>query len=431
MTMYRLTNPIRHYAWGSRTHIAQLCGLDLGDQPAAEMWIGAHPADPSLARPPGGPDSDGQRLDELIAGDPRQHLGADVCSAFNDRLPYLMKLLAARDTLSLQVHPPGERARRRYAEQQAAGMPLTAFERTYQDASHKPELLFALTRFEGMAGFRDTARSAAVLRGLSLGWLDEVADMIEDTRTPFQTLREVVTRWLAIQPDEAAGRLDELRTACVRAAAAAHEQPPARRAPARPTHDVTRESLRVYAAVPPLIDGYPEDPSVLVTLLLNHVVLAPGEAMFIDAGVIHAHTAGFGIEMMAASDNVLRAGLTPKHVDIPELLETTSFNPIPPPHWAPSASSDADDVLLAPPVDEFELHVLRLGGPDVRLEHSAPRVVLCLAGTVRVTRHAESLALQQGESVFVSCCQGPVRVGGAGRAAVAQTPASLAPGKSR
>ncbi len=426
MTMYRLTNPIRHYAWGSRTHIAQLSGRDLGDGPAAEIWIGAHPADPSLVQHPCGQAPHGQRLDTLIAADPVRHLGAAVRTVFGDRLPFLLKLLAARDTLSLQVHPPGQWARRRYAEQDAAGVPLTARERTYQDTSHKPELLYALTRFEGMAGFRDTASSAAVLRGLSLDWLDPVADMLEYTRTPFQTLRDVVARWLAIRSRDAAGLLAELRTACLRAEASAHAQQPAGRPPTRLAHDVSRESLRVYAAVPSLIDGYPEDPSVLVTLLLNHVVLAPGEAMFIGAGVIHAHTAGFGIEIMAASDNVLRAGLTPKHVDIPELLETASFTPMPTPHWAPSESGAEGDVLLAPPVEEFELHVLQLGGPDVRFVHRAPRVVLCLEGTVRVVGELDCLVLARGESAFVSACQAPICVGGDGRAVVAQTPTSLA-----
>lgn len=420
MTMYRLANPIRHYAWGSRTHIAQLRGQDLADEPAAEMWIGAHPADPSRVLP------DHTRLDELIASDPVRHLGTVVATAFGNRLPFLMKLLAARETLSLQVHPSGERALRRYAEQQAAGIALTARERTYQDTSHKPELLYALTRFEGMAGFRDTARSAAVLRGLSLPWLDDVADTIEDTRTPFQTLRDVVTRWLGIEPDEAKGLLAELRARCVRAEAEAHAHPPPRRAPVRQASDVPRESLRVYAATTSLIDAYPDDPSVLVTLLLNHVVLAPGEAMFIDAGIIHAPTSGFGIEIMAASDNVLRAGLTPKHVDIPELLAAASFTPMPTPHWAPTPSDDTNDVLLAPPVDEFELHVLRVDTASVRLEHCGPRIVLCLEGSVRVAAEGASLRLEPGESAFVSACAAPVTVAGSGRAAVGQTPASLA-----
>jgi len=425
MPMYRLSNPIRHYAWGSSTHIAQLTGRDLGDAPAAEMWMSAHPADPSLLRePPGG------RLDDLIGADPLRHLGPDACAAFGDRLPYLMKLLAARDTLSLQVHPTGERARRRHVEQQAAGIALTAPERTYQDTSHKPELLYALTRFEGMAGFRETDRSAAVLRGLSLPWLDRVADTIEATWTPFQTLRDVVTRWLALRPGEARGLLAELRAACVRAAQSAHAHPPPRRAPSRQAHDVSRESLRVYTATPSLIDAYPADPSVLVTLLLNHVVLAPGDAMFIHAGTVHAHTAGFGIEVMAASDNVLRAGLTPKHVDIPELLEAASFTPVPTPHWAPADSAGESRVLLTPPVDEFELLVLCLDGHDVDLTHSAPRVVLCLEGTVQVTG-SQLLTLQQGDSAFVGACHAPLCMSGTGRAAVAQTPASLAARRPR
>ena len=138
-------------------------------------------------------------------------LGLRTVDTFGPRLPFLMKLLAAAEPLSLQVHPTSERARIRYAEQNAAGIALDAPERSYQDASHKPELIFALTRFEGMAGFRDTAKTAAILRQLGLPWLDEIADQLEDTPTPFQTLRRVVTALLAMSGPELHARLQELR----------------------------------------------------------------------------------------------------------------------------------------------------------------------------------------------------------------------------
>ncbi len=325
--MHLLQNPTRAYAWGSATHIPRLCGLPVTGEPVAEMWFGAHPADPSRLE-------DGSRLDELIAQDPARMLGPRVQESFGGRLPYLMKLLAAGEPLSLQVHPTSERARIRFADQEAAGIPLSAPERSYQDASHKPELIFALTRFEGMAGFRDPVKTAEILRRLRLPWLDDIAERIESTQTPFQTLRSVVTDILGMHPETVAGVLHELRDAAIVAERESHRPRVWRRRQyVEPSH-VDRESIRVYAAIIPLIDRYPSDPGVLVTLLLNHVVLAAGEAMFIDAGVIHAYTSGFGVEIMAASDNVLRAGLTPKYVDIPELLEITNFTPMPPPLWA-------------------------------------------------------------------------------------------------
>jgi mannose-6-phosphate isomerase len=156
-----------------------------------------------------------------------------------------------------------------------------------------------------------------------------------------------------------------------------------------------------------------------VTLLLNHVVLAAGEAMFIDAGVIHAYTSGFGLEIMAASDNVVRAGLTPKFVDIPELLHISNFTPVPPPLWAPTQlRADGRDVLLAPPADEFELRILAVAPDMPQIPASGPRIMLALDDTLTVRSADEQVALARGGAVFVSDADGPVTVSGAGRIAV-------------
>src|SRR6476659_9268728 len=204
--MLRMTNPVRAYAWGSRSHIPKLCGLPVGDDPVAEMWFGAHPADPSRVE-------DGRGLDKLIKQCPEELLGRRVAESFGARLPFLMKLLAAAEPLSLQVHPTSERARIRFAEQNAKGIPLRAPERSYQDRSHKPELIYALTRFEGLAGFRDPAKSATILRGLGLPWLDVIASRIAETPTPFQELRAVVTELLATPEPLLGHRLRQLRVA--------------------------------------------------------------------------------------------------------------------------------------------------------------------------------------------------------------------------
>jgi len=239
------------------------------------------------------------------------------------------------------------------AEQEAAGIPREARDRSYPDPSHKPELLFALTRLEGMAGFRDVESSAAILCGLQLCWLDDVARDLEGD--PPSALRSVVTRWLALPPAATRVRLKELREAAIGAEARAHRAARLHRPEPVDAAHVSRESVRVYAATVPLIDRYPDDPGVLVTLLLNHLVLAPGEAMFVDAGIVHAYTSGFGVEIMATSDNVLRAGLTPKHVDIPELLEVADFRPIPPPRQRPVRTGGV--LRLTPPalLDEHDL----------------------------------------------------------------------------
>lgn len=413
--MHPLVNPVRHYAWGSRTHIPAMCGGDYGDRPCAELWLGAHPGDPSRL-------ADGRSLDEAVAEDAKAMLGEQVDTAFGARLPYLLKLLAVAEPLSLQVHPTSERARIGFAEQEAQGLARSAPERSYQDPWHKPELVFALTRFEGMAGFRATAKTAAILRGLRVPWLDLLADRIENTLTPFQTLREVATELFAMDGDSLRSRLQQLRAAATAAEASAHRPPLRQRPTVTPADHLEREQLRVYAATVPLIDRYPDDPGVLVTLLLNHVVLAAGEAMFIDAGVIHTYTSGFAIEIMASSDNVVRAGLTPKHVDRAELLEITNFAPMPPPLWAPQPAGVDGGELLAPPVQEFELGIYRLEGGEQFVLTPAPRIVLCLDGAVEVVGSDETISLRYGQSMFVEECSGTVRLGGRGRVAVGRTP---------
>lgn len=413
--MHRLTNPVRPYAWGSRSHIPKLCGWPVGDEPVAEMWFGAHPADPSRVE-------DGRGLDEVIEGAPEALLGAHVAGSFGPRLPFLMKLLAAAEPLSLQVHPTSERARIRFAEQNAAGIPLTASERSYQDASHKPELIYALTRFEGMAGFRDTANTAAILRMFQLPWLDAVAADLTDTPTPFQSLRRVVTEMLSTCGEELHERLQQLRVAAEEAEARAHRPQSRMRPPDVEPSSVERESLRVFAQTKALVDRYPDDAGVLVTLLLNHVVLAAGEAMFIAAGVIHAYTSGFGVEIMAASDNVLRAGLTPKHVDISELLEITNFTPIPPPLWAGTPLTDADGIKLAPPVEEFELVVASIDGEEPVTDDVRPMIALCLDGELRVSTQESDEKLAPGEAVFVGDSDGRTQLAGTARFALARTP---------
>ena len=387
--MHRLQNPVRHYAWGSGLHIPRLLGEEANGKPWAELWLGAHPGDPSLLE-------DGTRLDDAIAADPTGMLGDRVAAAFG-RLPFLMKLLAAGEPLSLQVHPTSEQARLAYAAEEARGVPVDAPERSYRDPSHKPELIYALTRFEGMAGFRPVQRTVAILRELRLPWLDELATRLDGTETPFQTLREVVTDVLGWHGPELVERLADLGPAAAEAEARLHAPPSRRRPPVKAAESVERESLRVYQQTQALVARYPEDPGVVVTLLLNHVVLAAGEAMFVPAGMIHAYTSGFGVEIMASSDNVLRAGLTPKHVDVPELLRITDFNPTPPPRWA---SADRGNVrVFSPPVGEFELVVLE--GPCRTEVGPGPAVVLCLQGEASVRTVSGHEPLHAGMSVFI------------------------------
>jgi mannose-6-phosphate isomerase len=411
--VFLLDNAIRDYAWGSTEQLAQFLGHAPTGRPQAELWIGAHEGDPSLV-------PDGRRLDDVVASGAAAALGPRVAGAFGDRLPFLMKVLAVGEPLSLQVHPSAEQARLGHAREDGNGIALDAAHRSYRDASHKPEMIFALTRFEGMAGFRDVGRTADLLGLLHLRWADRLAARLT-TGDPAHALRAVVTETLALRGRPLARLLAEVGDAARHAGARARREQLRHRSH-RPEahHRVGEEAVRVLTRLGDLARRYPDDPGVLVTLLLNNVVLAPGEAMFVDAGVVHAYVEGFGVEIMASSDNVLRAGLTAKHRDVAELLRVTDFAPIPPPRWEPS-DRVGDYVHLEPPVAEF---CLTVGRPPLRrVPATGPRAVLVLDGTVEVVAHGERVVVRRGQAVFVTHDDGPVDIVGDGRVAVGSVPA--------
>ncbi len=329
--MHLLDNPIRNYAWGSRTALAALLGHEPTEQTEAELWIGAHAGDPSRL-------PDGRRLDDEIRERAVPILGPEVAAGFGGRLPYLMKVIAVDQVLSLQVHPSAERARSGHAREEAAGIPVDAPTRNYGDPWHKPELVLALTPFETLAGFRDVHRSAALLRLLDQPWADRVADRLEQPGGPAERLKALVAETLRLPRDEVAQLIHDLTAA----AGLIEEAGP--------------EDLRVFEILGQLASRYPDDPAVLVALLLNDVVLEPGDALYVAPGVVHAHGSGLAVEIMAASDNVLRAGLTPKHRDVEELLAVTDFTPGPPPVIRPSEYA-AGFARFTTPAAEFELVV--------------------------------------------------------------------------
>ncbi|HKC29826.1 MAG TPA: mannose-6-phosphate isomerase, class I, partial [Jatrophihabitans sp.] len=285
--VFALDGVLRRYNWGSPTAIPRLLGMEPDGRPVAELWFGAHPDDPAFAP------AHGSTLDQLIAAEPQRLLGAEVVERFGPRLPYLLKVLAADKALSIQVHPNREQAREGFAREDAAGIPRDAPERNYRDDNHKPELLCALTPFDALCGFRPVAETQQLLASLDVAELAFVADAL---RGP-DPLRAAFTALLT-HPDPAP------IVAAVRARVADATDGPA------------------YAARLAAQDA-PDDVGVALTLLLNYVRLEPGEAIFLGAGNVHAYLRGTGVEIMANSDNVLRCGLTSKHVDVPELLKIT------------------------------------------------------------------------------------------------------------
>ncbi|MFR9790866.1 mannose-6-phosphate isomerase, class I [Streptomyces sp. MB22_4] len=374
--MDRLDNTVRPYAWGSPTAIPELLGVEPTGEPQAEMWMGAHPGAPSrTAR---------GTLAEVIDADPERELGREAVARFGPRLPFLLKILAAAAPLSLQVHPDLKQAREGYDDEERRGVPLDAPHRNYKDANHKPELICALTEFDGLCGFRHPARAADLLAGLGVDSLKPYVDLLR-AHPEEAALREVLTAILTADPDDMARTVAEAGAACARLGGD-------------------------YAPYADLAHHYPGDPGVLAAMLLNHVRLQPGEALFLGAGVPHAYLSGLGVEIMANSDNVLRCGLTPKHVDVPELLRVVRFEAGDPGVLRPEAAPDGEEVYETP-IDEFRLsrYVLSEGGAARDLTRDTPQILLCTAGTVRAGEHE----LGPGRSVFVPAGE-KAEVSGAG-----------------
>ncbi|WP_395360898.1 mannose-6-phosphate isomerase, class I [Streptomyces sp. YH02] len=362
--MDRLVNTVRPYAWGSTTAIPELLGVAPTGEPQAEMWMGAHPGAPSR--------TERGSLNALIDADPVGELGKPSVDKFGPRLPFLLKVLAAGAPLSLQAHPDLAQAQAGHAAEEAAGIPIDAPHRTYKDANHKPELICALTPFEGLCGFRAPAEAADLLAALGVDSLKPYVDLLH-AHPEEAALREVLTALLTADPEEMAHTVAE-------AAAAADR--------------LGGEHAR-YAS---LAHHYPSDPGVLAAMLLNPVTLQPGEALYLGAGVPHAYLSGLGVEIMANSDNVLRCGLTPKHIDVPELLRVVRFEPADPTVLRPEASPSGEEVYDTP-TDEFRLSrfVRPEGAAPTDLTSTTPQILLAVAGRPK----AGEVTLAAGESVFV------------------------------
>ncbi|GAB3945246.1 mannose-6-phosphate isomerase, class I [Micromonospora vulcania] len=382
--MELLYGPIRDYAWGSRSAIALLQGRPVPSAgPEAELWLGAHPGAPATVERAGLRVS----LCELVRDEPGQWLGQRVSERFGTRLPFLLKVLAADAPLSLQAHPDAEQARAGYAADAAR----PEGERNYSDPHHKPELLVALTPFEALCGFRDPTESAEVLAAFGVPAL---APVVAALRTGPAGLRTAVRTLLGWPVAERA----QLLASVLESSTDGPDVALARR----------------------LADAYPGDPGVLVALLLHHVRLVPGEAIWMPAGNLHAYLKGCGVEIMAASDNVLRGGLTPKRVDVDELLRVLRFEVLDDPVRAARPVGPGVDCWQVP-VDDFALHRVRVGAevPSVTLPLPGPRVVLCGAGTVTVDDGAGALTLSSGQAAIGTAAGEPLRVSGTGEAYVA------------
>jgi mannose-6-phosphate isomerase len=390
-----LRGAVRTYAWGSRTAIADFTGRPTPTpHPEAELWFGAHPGDPAWLET----DDGEQSLLAAVTEDPEGQLGAAVRDRFGDALPFLVKVLAADEPLSLQAHPNAQQAVEGFEREENAGIPINSPTRNYRDRSHKPELVVALSRFEAMAGFRETARTIELMKALAVSDLDPFLGLLTG-QSDADCLRAVFTTWIAApQPD-----LDVLVPAVLDGAI-----------------NYVRSGATEFAVeaktVLELGERYPGDAGVLASLLLNRISLAPGEAIYLPAGNLHTYLQGMAVEVMANSDNVLRGGLTPKHVDVPELLRVLDFTPAPESSIRPEMIFDGPEFVYGTPFEEFALSCLRIEGSylgheiDAAVRHDGPQILLCTNGSVVVHAKSMSLTLNRGQAAWVPADDGPIRL---------------------
>jgi mannose-6-phosphate isomerase len=399
-SIFKLDNTVKRYDWGSPEWIPRLLGLPPDrETPWAELWMGVHPQGPSaLAPSPGAPPPGAPRLlSDLIAEDPPRLLGEEVAKDFGG-LPFLFKLLAAERPLSIQAHPDADQARSGWERENSRGIPADAPDRNYQDPNHKPEIICALGPFVALAGFREPGEIRSLLRLFGCPALAPLLDALEappgtggeGARAGPAPLKRFLSALFSLDRES-------------RRALGAHARAFLRNAPGD-----YGEEWRLAARFAEL---YPEDPAVIAPLYLNLISLQAGEAMNIPAGILHAYVRGFGVELMANSDNVLRGGLTPKHIDADELTAILRFAPCRPTVLKP-VDQGGGLAAYPSPFREFSLYRLRGDGVEAPFPLRGPAILLVLEGELR----AENLRLSRGESAFV--VSGPL-LSGSFEAAVA------------
>ncbi|MCE9958261.1 mannose-6-phosphate isomerase, class I [Aeromonas rivipollensis] len=382
-----MQNPIQGYDWGSHDALTTLFGIpNPAGKPQAELWMGAHPNGCSEVTLAG----DVQKLSTLIESAPAAVLGDATVARFGS-LPFLFKVLCADKALSIQVHPSKAQAEAGFAREEAAGISPKAANRNYKDPNHKPELVFALTPYQAMNGFRAIPAILALFDAMALPALAELTAALRQSQDE-AGLQHFFHQMLILD-----GARKEAALAGLLAYAAA------------------RQDDETFALITSLAAQYPGDVGLFSPLLLNVVTLKPGQAMYLDACTPHAYVRGTGLEIMANSDNVLRAGLTPKYIDVAELLDCTRC-----------LSKPDDQILLAPhlegavqhfevPVPDFTFSVYPAG--EHALTTASAEILFAIDGTVTLQQGEQSLRLEKGQSAFVPATTGSYRLLAEGRVA--------------
>ncbi|NHB86657.1 mannose-6-phosphate isomerase [Photorhabdus tasmaniensis] len=383
--MLKMINQIQHYSWGSKTALTHIYGVENPDDlPMAELWMGAHPksssivADPETGKP--------VALNELIASDPEKYLGKKVSDRFH-RLPFLFKVLCAAQPLSIQVHPDKTSAEEGFTKENTAGIPLNSPERNYKDDNHKPELVYALTPFRAMNGFRPLNEIAQLLAVVTAAH-PKIQFFIQ--KPDEQNLAFLFSQLLHMK-----GKQKQLALGVLKSALNSRIGEP-------------------WDTIKKMTAFYPDDNGLFTPLLLNVIELEPGQAMFLCARTPHAYLEGVALEVMANSDNVLRAGLTNKHMDIPELMANLDFvsKPINTLLTLPKQQKTVQNFPI--PINDFTFSVYSLSEQPIILDNDSASIVFCIEGQTVIQSGEHQLNIFPGESVFISAAEKTVIIHGNG-----------------
>jgi mannose-6-phosphate isomerase len=382
MDMLPLQGQVRNYAWGSPTAIPELLGRRPTGDPQAEYWLGAHPLAPSLI--------EGEPLDSVLLRHP-DWVQPSCRRIFGDRFPVLMKLLAADRPLSLQAHPDRAQAEAGFAREEAAQLDRDSPERTYKDDWPKPELLIALTEFDGLCGFREPARTVELFR--ALGVADALTSVISPLwqRKGATALAQVFLDILTLDDPDLVARVVQAARARLRDSG----------------------ELGDFAQTAVELDAhYPRHPSILAALLLNRIHLEPGQGLFLPPRTMHSYLRGVGVEVMATSDNVLRGGLTTKHIDVDELIHVVSFQPS---SIAPVPTRDeAGFIHYLTEAPEFSVWRGELSRSRLPLPATdSCRLALVIDGEAELRSEQSSLELGLGQAALIPCGEAVDAIGSA------------------
>lgn len=385
--MKKMHNNVQNYAWGSVDALTDLYGIaNPQGKPMAELWMGAHPKSSSLVE-----DNEGNlvSLRELIALDLAANLGEKVAKRFGE-LPFLFKVLCADQPLSIQVHPSKSSAVIGFEKENQAGIPIDAAERNYKDANHKPELVFALTPFAAMNGFRELGEIQSLLQPVA-GAHPDIAHFL--TNPSFDSLKMLFASLLGLEGEEKSLALDILNNALH----TQHGEP--------------------WTTISSIAQHYPDDSGLFSPLLLNVIELSPGEAMFLYAETPHAYLKGVALEVMANSDNVLRAGLTPKYIDIPELFANLKFEAKPASSLLTAPVKNGNTLSFAIPVEDFAFSLHNLSSAPQALTQNSAAIIFCVEGQTVLQNAQQQVVLHPGESCYIPASDSPIEASGNGRIA--------------